>query len=247
MKNLFFIVIVFCSIFISTLVFGQMQGVETAEPVIVYKGTFVVNGDKDTYYPVVFKNGSQYIINHLKIYRGYSETGPSELSTTHKGSLLLEIDTNYGGWGGSIYDYRIMDLRQKYHDTFAGAAHGMHNKGFIIWLRGGGFVYHYESDKKSYLQVAYDTNTLIYDSKIDSYDVYAPAFRTIPDTNAINSHSINHISYLSTSGNVGIGTKNPEHKLSVKGAIGAQEIIVTQNIAANNLILTNTSWADYVF
>jgi len=37
-------------------------------------------------------------------------------------------------------------------------------------------------------------------------------------------------------GNVGIGTLNPTHKLSVKGTIRAQEIIVD-----------NTNWADYVF
>ncbi len=37
-------------------------------------------------------------------------------------------------------------------------------------------------------------------------------------------------------GNVGIGTANPQYLLSVKGVIGAQEVVVT-----------NTGWSDYVF
>jgi hypothetical protein len=41
---------------------------------------------------------------------------------------------------------------------------------------------------------------------------------------------------ITASGNVGIGTTSPQYKLSVEGAIGARDIIVT-----------NTPWSDYVF
>ena len=41
---------------------------------------------------------------------------------------------------------------------------------------------------------------------------------------------------INSSGNVGIGTTNPQYKLAVNGNIGAQDIIVT-----------NTGWSDYVF
>jgi hypothetical protein len=41
---------------------------------------------------------------------------------------------------------------------------------------------------------------------------------------------------IDTTGNVGIGTTAPQYKLSVNGTIGAQEVIVT-----------NTGWSDYVF
>jgi hypothetical protein len=41
---------------------------------------------------------------------------------------------------------------------------------------------------------------------------------------------------IAATGNVGIGTTNPQYKLAVNGNIGAQDIIVT-----------NTGWSDYVF
>jgi hypothetical protein len=42
--------------------------------------------------------------------------------------------------------------------------------------------------------------------------------------------------YIANGGNIGIGTTSPTHLLSVKGTIRAQEVIVD-----------NTNWADYVF
>jgi hypothetical protein len=45
-----------------------------------------------------------------------------------------------------------------------------------------------------------------------------------------------HIMTLAPSGNVGIGTTNPQHKLAVNGTIKAKEVIVE-----------TTGWSDYVF
>jgi hypothetical protein len=46
----------------------------------------------------------------------------------------------------------------------------------------------------------------------------------------------NNIVLAPSSGSVGIGTTNPQYLLSVKGTVGAEEFIVT-----------NTGWSDYVF
>ena len=45
-----------------------------------------------------------------------------------------------------------------------------------------------------------------------------------------------NIMTLGFAGNVGIGTTNPQYRLSVNGQIGAKDVIVT-----------NTGWSDYVF
>lgn len=234
-------------------VFGQMDGTETVADVKVYKGAFYVHGQSDTYYPVIFKRGDQDKINHLKIYRRFNEPGPNDLSPTHRGALALEIDTNYGNWGGAVYDWRVMDLRQRYHSTFADATHGMHNMGFIVWLRGGGFRYKYESEKATNIQVAYDSNTLIYSCPFDaSKSVYAPAPKTNINWDRVNAHKNDHWDHIKgkninwqksnqniyfNTGNIGVGTDNPgDYKLAVDGKIGAREIEVT-----------TTSWADYVF
>jgi hypothetical protein len=117
---------------------AQQTGTEQIVPKNMYKGDFTVAGDKDTYYPVVFKYGEQNMVNHLKIYRSYHEAGPNELSLTHKGGLLLEFDVNYGGWGGQAYGWKVANHQYAYHTTFANATHSMWNMGFTVWLRGVG-------------------------------------------------------------------------------------------------------------
>jgi hypothetical protein len=211
----------------------------------VYQGVFTVNGDKDMYYPVVFKNGNQNVINHLTIYRSYHEPGPNELHPTHKGGLLLEIDVNYGGWGGQSYGWEIANHREAYHPTFANASHGMHNKGFIIWLRGGGFQYRYNSDKPAYLQVAYSTAELIYEYPhpgYEHYNVYAHAPLTAVNTTNINAHKdplmsdippshwqLSNGTLHNTAGSVAIGTTDTKgYKLAVGGKAVAEKIRVTK-------------------
>jgi len=65
-------------------------------------------------------------------------------------------------------------------------------------------------------------------------DLYLVANSGLTIGNYYN-HSVRMFVQAST-GNVGVGTTNPQYLLSVKGTVGAQEFIVT-----------NTGWSDYVF
>lgn len=216
-------------LFMNLSVYEQMMGSETTISPQLYQGTFIVNGDMNTYYPVLFKWGSQNVISHLKLYRSYGDQGPDALSPTHRGGLTLEIDVNYGGWGGSTYDWRVMDLRQTYHETFAGGSLYMHRMGFVVWLRGGGFKYNYQSTKPANLQVCYSTNDLIFDHSVPGYDVYAPSAKTQIDWDNINAHKNEHWAYIKgkpfdSRGYLGINKSNPEFPIDVVGTIRATEI-----------------------
>ena len=239
MKQLLFLLIFFFPL----VVCAQMQGSEETTNKQIFKGTFIVQGDMNTYYPVLFQYGNQDVINHIRIYRSYGEAGPNALSPTHKGGLALEIDVNYGGWGGQTYNWRISDLRQMYHETFANASHAMFFMGFVVWLRGGGFQYHYESDRPANLQVCLNKE-LIYDAK-DNYPdhkAYAPAPLTAPDQNSIKAHAPiqNENGLLAISNNnLGIGTdinRSLTNRLEVNGTIRCQEVLVE-----------SSTWPDYVF
>lgn len=230
---------------------AQQIGTEQLATKTFYKGDFKVEGDKDTYYPVIFKYGNQNLVNHLKIYRSYHEAGPVELHATHKGALLLEIDVNYGGWGGQTYNWKIAAHQEEYHPTFADADYAMHYMGFVVWLRGGGFLYHYESEKPATLQIAYSTSEIIYQHpNTPSFDRYAPASLTAVNTAKINSRKIamrsdipvqwqnNGSNIHFSTGAVAIGTNNPKsYKLAVAGTAAAEKIRV----------LKQTAWADDVF
>jgi predicted DNA-binding protein YlxM (UPF0122 family) len=56
------------------------------------------------------------------------------------------------------------------------------------------------------------------------------------DQSAWPSYPNNNAISVTSSGNVGIGTANPQYLLSVNGTIGTKDVIVT-----------NTGWSDYVF
>lgn len=116
-----------------------------------YYQSIVINGDANTYYPVIIKGGDQNFKREILVRRAYSEQAPDTWNTaTHKGGLMLHLKTNFGGWGGIDYSWDIYELSETYCRMFAGALHCGNYCMFAIFLRGGGTTgarYHLYSDQ----------------------------------------------------------------------------------------------------
>ena len=108
---------------------------------------FYVEGDADTYYPVVIP----YITAirddfpsavHIEIVRSYNWTAPDSWNTpTHRGGLQVYIDTFLWRWGGLQY-YMDIILGQTYNTTVADITVAEPDTStIIIWLRGGHALY----------------------------------------------------------------------------------------------------------
>lgn len=157
-----------------------------------YYQSIVINGDANTYYPVIIKGGDQNFKREIVVRRTYSEQAPDSWNTaTHKGGLVLHLKTNFGGWGGIEYSWDIYELSESYCRMFAGALHCGNNCMFAIFLRGGGATgsrYHLYSDlplvSSAYSpspipaspQIAYNSDLMF---QSGSTTVNAPAPRTL--------------------------------------------------------------------
>ena len=107
---------------------------------------FTVGGDANTYYPVKLFGSSRYGFSEYSVTRGYSDSAPDTWNTaTHKGGLTLTFnwsgDTGYGGNDKAI---RVIQFNETYTTMVAGLV--LTASGLIVWLRGGGAIYNYQSE-----------------------------------------------------------------------------------------------------
>lgn len=111
--------------------------------------TFVVNGNADTYYPVIFSRGSfgsSFPWARYAVSREYRAPAPDSWNTaTHRGGLTLCWEsTTDSSWGGNNgYYYRVVQFLESYTSMVFDMA--ISTVGMIIWLRGGGARYFYNS------------------------------------------------------------------------------------------------------
>ena len=107
--------------------------------------TFTVGGNADTYYPVIISSvGDYYPLQFVNISRTYYEQAPDSWNTAiHRGGLTLTLLWNgsrYWDGNGSGGPCHIVYLYQSYCTMFGGK--DTSTSGEIVWLRGGGAVYH---------------------------------------------------------------------------------------------------------
>jgi hypothetical protein len=119
--------------------------------------------------------------------------------------------------GGLFRGYAIRGLKSSPSPTASGD--------ILVSLGGGGFTNASKDDAGSIRIVA--------GSNWSSTNAET---RIVFSTTQSNTPSPTERLRIESNGNVGIGTTNPQYKLAVNGNIGAQDIIVT-----------NTGWSDYVF
>lgn len=110
--------------------------------------TINVGGNANTYYPIVIDSVSdKFPMQFINISRVYYETAPSSWNTeTHKGGLTLTLFWNgsryWDGNGGGSPMYCVHKT-----ETYTTMVAGLDNStaGAVVWLRGGGAVYHIHS------------------------------------------------------------------------------------------------------
>lgn len=149
--------------------------------------TITINGDANTYYPVIIQNPNDYYPATLvNITRIYHETAPDTWNTsTHRGGLTCTFlwngsrywDGNGAGGGDSI---ELIRLQESYCNMVGKI--GNSTAGLVVWLRGGGANYHIFSQKGTILSVTVNLSTYT-DSASQSF---API--TAVDSNNIASY-----------------------------------------------------------
>ncbi|MGB4589495.1 MAG: DUF859 family phage minor structural protein [Clostridiaceae bacterium] len=113
-----------------------------------FEKSFTVGGSANTYYPVLINlnnNISDYV--KFSISRQYNEPAPDTWNTaTHRGSLNLTILWNgFGTWSGQPAEPYVLVHNENYA-TICGGINVPVGGGLVVYLRGGGAVYHLSSD-----------------------------------------------------------------------------------------------------
>ena len=154
-----------------------------------YSQTITIDGDADTYYQVVIKGGNQNRIRELNIYRRHTDPAPSTWYTaSYGGALTAEFRLNAGSWGGSDYDWMLLDFRERYCTMLADAGHVNTKRAFYVMLRGGGAQYHIDSDDVLDIQVVYSTDDIIYPNSNPEYVEYGKTPLTEVNIQNLSDH-----------------------------------------------------------
>lgn len=188
-------------------------------------GNFNVGGDIDKFYPVTFYDGGwvNNVPTNLKLGRSNVH-----VNSDWRGSLMANFEYHVTNYGHGAYFIKS-DIKPPINGLYSNFISSWKDSTpngtcicIIIWLRGGGTTYYYQSN--------YAVNPTVYDgiqNPLPYNEVNGPAHNyktTIEEYATTTGTYQNRNAYFTA--NVGIGTTAPDEKLTVKGKIHAQEIKV---------------------
>jgi hypothetical protein len=188
-------------------------------------GNFVVKGDIDKFYPVIFNDGGWYNNAPTTLTIGRSSV---HQDSSWRGSLMAVFSFHVTAWGHSS-NFIDTDIKPSYAGTYTSFIAGWRDatgqgncQCVIIWLRGGTTTYQYQSN--------YAVNPTVYDgvqNPLPYNEVNGPPhnYKTVVDT-YVTTTGIFQARNIFFDGKVGIGTTVPDEKLTVKGKIHTQEVKV---------------------
>lgn len=187
-------------------------------------GSFIVNGDLDKFYPIKFADGgwANNVPTNLILGRSSVHTNSS-----WRGSLMAIFNFHTTAWGNGSHfiSADIKPLITNGNTLIAGwqdISYSSNDRYIIIWLRGGGTTYYYQSN--------YAVSPTIFDGIQNSLPYTVTnggplTFKTTIDEYATTTGTYQNRNAYFTA-NVGIGTTAPDEKLTVKGKIHTQEVRV---------------------
>lgn len=188
-------------------------------------GNFNVGGDLDKFYPITFLDGAWNYNVPTDLTLGRSNV---HTDGNWRGSLMATFKYHVTGWGNGSH-FIDADVKPTIIASGTPLVAGWQDitpanssRSIIIWLRGGGTTYYYQSN--------YAVNPVVYDGTQNPlpYNIVnggTLTFKTTPDQYAITTGTYqSRNAYFSA--NVGIGTTTPDEKLTVKGKIHTQEVRV---------------------
>lgn len=215
------------ALIINLALFPQLLFAQTATDIHV-------GGDLDKFYPVVFSDSNWDANYETTIHIGRSD---AHRDAFWRGSLMstFKYHTTSYGHGSNFISADIRSSVSFIAGWVDATAEG--GKQIVIWLKGS-TTYRLNAEQ-TIVYVIYDgvQNPLPYIQPggiVRNY-LSQPQPYAITDTKYVNNN-MNITSDLYVDGNLGIGTLNPQEKLSVNGKIRAKEIKVEA-----------TGWPDYVF
>ncbi|MCJ8212038.1 tail fiber protein [Mucilaginibacter sp. RS28] len=209
-----------------------------------YSSSFIVQGDADKFYPVTFID-----INWSNNKASEFDLGRADVHNdgAWRGSLIAKFRYHVSNWGhrSNFIDADIRQFNNNFIAVWRDGTSQNASSVIIVWLRGGGNTY--------YVNSTANVNPTVYDGvqhALPYQEINGPAHNALfqsgqeINTNGFTSSGSAYFAGSTNNyflGNVGIGTTQPDQKLTVNGTIHASQVKVDTNIPTPDYVFN----ADY--